>query len=235
MTYRICISDVNGAPLPYANYLLEALVFFPMRDGSFEQARLLIADEYLRFKQVGSRAYRPSKLLQAVTNSARKRSQQVHVAGLVALAMFGLASVGKRASQDAACAMVSKLTSSNHKEPFVFLDPKKQTYFERYVSVPNDPDSIRQIFKEHRALAHVCAARIVANDYLKPLPMFEEAIVAHASLLRTVFAFQGFFVTHFAENDWELRLIDYPRALPTDFPHLEPLHDRMEMLMQFAD
>ncbi|MFK7879008.1 hypothetical protein [Roseobacter sp.] len=233
MTELIRLSDESGKILPYARQLLDALAFFPDDELSFKICRFAIEREYQEYLKRGPDVLKVSLATAVLINAAEKRAQQVHVAGLVALAIFGLKSLDRRPSQEAAVERVAKHNSMANKFPFERWDYKSGKHTKYDKAVQCDVASVRQIFTMYRSVAHICAARVSSTDYLQPLSLFEPSKQADESKLATVLAFQAFFQTNIvAAQNWNMRLIEFPASLQSNPVVLEPERALMEALLK---
>lgn len=230
----ISVTDEKGELCPSLRHKLDLLAFYPEEDLSWHHAWRMLDLEYEAWKQNGSERYVLSKLASTVLNSASKRSQQVWVAGLVALAYFGLHAEGQTASINKAVDLVAAQTENSLKTDFVFFDSRKNEFIHKDVRLQSDPASIRQIFHKYRVAAHVCAARIVCVEYMEPLMPFDPAPQADRSYLATVIAFQHVFHSQI-EVPWDLRLVGHPSGFSFADEALMPTIGMMrELLGDFA-
>ena len=225
------VTGADGELLPYARHLLDAMAFFPDDERSRSYLRGILEHEHAAYALVGAEKYRPSKVALVLLNYSAKRSQQVWVCGLVALAVFGLKALGERASQEAAVKRVAEATGKSNKNPFVYFDAASGEFLEKGVSLQSDPASIRQIFKKYRSAAHICAARVTCAPYLEPLKPFEAARDADRYYRSTVIAFQHVFHEQMDLQNWGLRLVGMPPGLLDDAPPLYPTTGQTEELL----
>lgn len=225
----ISVSDSSGELFPYARHYLDAMAFWPDDERSFYQVGTLLDMEYQARRLQGD-DNRLSQVLSTQLNFAAKRSQQVWVAGLVALSIFGLHAQGQRVSQEAAYRLVSQHAGRVNRHPFVYFDSNNAAFIEKAVPLQSDHDSIRRIFTRYRCAAHICAARVVATQYLEPLAPFETARTADRCYLLTAIAFQHLFDRQLGFQEWGLRLLSMPPGLNDDAIVFLPTVAQMEDL-----
>lgn len=223
----VSVSDGKGQLLPYARHILDAVAFFPEDELNYIQIKELLALEFARIDPNKFDAFNPSTVTSAVMNYAANRSQQVHVCGLVVLAMLWLLSRGRQPSQNAACELVGRHAGMHNDHPFIFYDTRGAEFVEKGKSVPSDAATVRQIFTKYRRAAHVCAARISCAVYLEPIAPTAHAPVADACYLATVVKFQSFLANRSEAKNWDLRLVSHPPGL---FEEAHPLFPPDDML-----
>ncbi len=224
---KFSIGDENSHVARFSTLLMDSLAFIYEDTDGFEAIRAILLKEFERFDEHGL-SVKPMKVTMSLLNALNPRSQQVHVAGQVALTMFVLKKSGLHHSQEAAVEIVAKLNEQSFKQEFSHWDLGKRQLVTKDVQVRSDPSNVRKAFVLYRKAAHICAARIVASEYLSQEPQYEPAPLAASCYIFTALAFQEFFADELGRTDWNLRMISYDLVL---HPDAEPL----QVSKQLAD
>ena len=206
---------------------LEALCYFPNDAESFEQALNLIAHELSRWKSIGPDDYRPTELARTVLTSLENRTGRVTLCGLVALAMCGLDNAGQSMSLERAARVVEAFTNSIGKMEFVHWDDGSWRRSQK--ALIGDFQTIKRVFREYRSVAHICAARVTAADYLEERAPFEVNQIADTCFLSTVLYYQERLrkVSNFDDwNLWEIRC-----SAPIELRDVPPLTATEDLTM----
>lgn len=216
------VSCQGGIIRPTFRAEMDALACFPNDEVSLQQALLLINDEQRRQASLGPDQYKPSNLSQSVMHALNKSAGRRSICGLVALAMIAFSIRGERPSLRRAAAVVSEYANTSINLPHAFF--KDGEWVERPTALLGDPSSIKAAFREYRASAHICAAKLTAADHLDLLKPFEWAGEADLCYLSTILASQQLLkeASNFENwNQWRVtidRRLDYetyPPLLPT--------------------
>ncbi|WP_227287461.1 hypothetical protein [Boseongicola sp. H5] len=173
---------------PDAYHRLLAACFFPESPRDQEQAVMIAAIERAEFLRVGQEGYKPSEILQVTAKLIEKRSTQLYSVGFIAVAYIWLRSNGLRPSLNRASIIASHAAYDFGKVTFrPGLDPNGQ---EQVKPVTGDAASLEKIFRKYRSVAHICAARVSASEYLEDTHMWDQVPEVVASIIRTTAAFQ---------------------------------------------
>lgn len=191
---------------------LDMLAFFSDDDISWRLVWQVLEAEYAERLIVGDQKHQFSQVTSTILNAAIKRSQQVWVAGLVALAQFAIWKRDGKTSQRKASEAVSNFSGFSPKETFAYFDVRSGRYYDKQVRVQSDPDSIRQVFRKYRNAAHICAARVcLASQDMTITPFAKVSKIDQSYLATTVF-WQSFFKNEMS-TEWNLREVTRPRSL----------------------
>ena len=201
------------------------------------QADCLLNSEHERWLRDGAERYEPSLLTSAVLASVAARSSAVFTTGLVGLALWGMSALGVRPSLTKAHHGVANALADQHKTPFYYWDASQKKYFERRIDLPSSERAVREAFNQHRRAVHICAARVVANEYLEPLAPFDPAPIAQTSYVLTAAALMGFFARydekfgHANSRPINPYLFGWHSGFQPNIPALEPTKGLMQPLM----
>lgn len=185
---HIVLSDDGYNVAHNAYHRLMAACYFPESPRDQAQGLFLAAIEQAEFDKVGHEGYRPSQIMQAISQVILKRTARYYSVGFVALSFLWLKVDGQTPSLRKAAIMAA--CAANEFGKIRWWNSLDRLGQERETAVTGDPSTVESIFREYRSVAHICAANISAAAYLDPTHPWDQSPEVVASLLRTCAAFQ---------------------------------------------
>ena len=199
---HIVLSEDGYNVAPNAYHRLLVACYFPESPRDQAQGLYMAALEQAEFDAVGPDAYRPSQIVQAISQMILRRTARYYSVGFVALSFVWLKINGQapslnRASIMAACAAneFNKITWWNALDPFA---KEKET------AVTGDPSTVESIFREYRSVAHICAASVAASAYLDNTHLWDQSPEVIASMIQTSAALQNALESATDTSTWNL-------------------------------
>jgi len=173
---------------PDAYHCLLAACFFPESPRDQEQALMIAEIERAEYLRVGEANYTPSEILRITAKLVEKRTTQMYSVGFIAVAYIWLKSNGLCPSLNRASIIASHAAYEFGKITYrPSLDPAAK---ETAKSVTGDPSSLERLFRKYRSVAHICAARVSANEFLDETHIWDRVPEVEASIISTSAAFQ---------------------------------------------
>lgn len=216
---HIVLSDDGQNLARNAYHRLLAAMLFPesLRD---QQQSLLISDiEKAEFDRVGAERYQPSEIMAASTKLVENRTAQLYLAGFVGFVFLWLAFTGRKPSLNRASIITSCAANTFGKVVWrPTFDPKAEF---RSKAATSDPASLERIFRQYRGVAHICAARVAASEYLDAFHIWEDAPEFVNSLVQSCSLFQTTFENVAETKEWNLW--DVKRHFPSSLKDWPPL------------
>lgn len=206
-----------------AFYQLIVHCFFPASIEDREMALTMIRHEEARLQAVGADNYRMSQMTRDTLRAAQKRSAKLALCGYTALAMVSHDNAGKEMALQTAAKIVSELFYSVGKVHWVSWIADEPV--ERQMAASGDIADIKKAFRQYKSVAHICAARVAAAEYLAPMPFLERAPDAEACLIQTAAYFQGRLMKAAGSSDWQMwdvltcrpaEIQEHPALIPSD-------------------
>lgn len=215
---------------PDAHHRLLAACFFPESPRDQEQAVMIAAIEQAEFLRVGAEGYQPSEILRSIAKIIEKRTTQLYSVGFIAIAYIWLRSNGLRPSLNRASIIASHAAYDFGKITFrPGLDPNGK---ENAKPVTGDAASLEKVFRKYRSVAHICAARVSASEFLEDTHMWDQTPEVVASIIRTTAAFQMALEGATDVSGWNLW--DVKRYFPAELNDA-PVLVGMENLLVWVD
>lgn len=185
---HIVLSPDGVRTAPDAYNRLLAVCFFPESPRDQEQAILIAEMERAEFLSVGEESYTPSEILKATAQIMDKRTTQLFSVGFVAIAYVWLKGNGVRPSLNRASIIASHAAFEFGKITFrPSLDPAAKA---RAKPVTGDAATLERLFRKYRSVAHICAARVSAGEFLEDIHLWDQVPEVVASIIRTSASFQ---------------------------------------------
>lgn len=178
---------------------------------------MLAALEKEEFERVGRERYQPSEITAAIVRLIENRTAQVYLAGFIGFVFLWLAFNGRKPSLNRASIITGCAANEFRKVEWrPSFDPSGEV---RTKAATSDPASLERIFRQYRSVAHICAARASASEYLQPLHLWDEAPAVVNSFVQSCALFQGTLESVAEVKDWNLWDVKahFPAAL-RDWP-----------------
>jgi hypothetical protein len=194
-----------------AYHRLLAVCFFPESPRDQAQAISVAAMEREEFLRVGADHYKPSEIMQVVARHIEKRATQLYSVGLVALSYFWLSATPYRPSLNRASIVASYSACEFGKVTWrPDLNPSGP---EKIKPVTGDAATLERIFRKYRSVAHICAARTSAGDYLASDHIWDQSPFVIEALIQTSVTFQDALEKATDVSSW--KLWDLKKYYPT--------------------
>lgn len=203
-TYRLPVIDGKIRATFAAE--LDVLSMFPDDEASIRQAQFILQDENARLQKLGAEGFVPSELSQVVMHSIDRSVTRRATSTLVALAMVGLEDIGERMSLRRAAAVVSEYSNSDHGT--TFFQRTELGIATSSKALQGNQKSIEGLFRRHRAVAHILAARAAMSDHQKPESGFTGKSQTDLHFLATVLHLQNQLSKARNFEDWNMWWIE---------------------------
>lgn len=209
--------------------LMLAHCFFPESEADREQALCLARMETERLKAVGREAYEVSEIAKSAIRIVDRRQGHLTLVGYVAIAMCCLDNAGEPMTIQGAAKVVSEL--AYELGTFEIEEFKDGKFVPRTMRANGDLADIKKLFRRYQSVAHICAARVTAAEYLEAIPFLERAPDAEACLIQTAAFFQMRLTKAKGYPDWDVwdlirtrpvEIQEHPALMPSE-THLHQL------------
>lgn len=220
MSKLIPLSNPDGSLRDDAYFRVMATSFFPKCPASVDQAVLLAKHEQQRFLDAGEGNHQPSRVSEILLTEVDGRASTLFLAGYMAIALWARKTTNQKTNQYSAVEIVQRLVPLlDHNATFQrFAGNRLETVEER---LPKSKRYLNDVFKEYVSVAHICAARVAAADFLELGSIFDPSPEAEKCVIQTAAFFQEELADVYAAEGWEIwdLLETYPDEL-ADYPAL---------------
>lgn len=206
---------------PTARHELNVLMVYPEDEVSRVQAIGLAIQEYDRWQRCEGIGFEHSDLVIRLAESHKRGTGQRILAGLIALAQMCLNTAGFVASPNLAMQVVSEFAATADKLRLVSVYGRDRQH-EYLQTLSCDLADLRKAWSKYRAVSHVLATDLIADEHLWFEMGYEDALEANASYFNTLMAIQRSFASLPKFPEWNAWLITAsPGFDPNEFPILD--------------